>query len=233
MNLACVWEHNGNDTLLYAQDFPGVYGRGANLDAAEEKILLDLQAYCRWLNMSIPKKPTIEIAVDAPSDLNIADADSDALLPGEETPLTSEEYAKLKAIALKSAADFLTLYQSVPKENHPISPIRRTFYGNIPSTAKEMYDHTKNVNAYYFAEIGIDADNDGTIVECRQRAFEFLEATPGYLENTVFEGSYGERWSLRKVFRRFVWHDRIHGKAMYRRSVATFGVETILNPFCF
>ena len=30
------------------------------------------------------------------------------------------------------------------------------------STAEEMYQHTKNVNAYCFAEIGVDADNEGS-----------------------------------------------------------------------
>lgn len=35
-----------------------------------------------------------------------------------------------------------------------------------------MYSHTKNINSYYFGEIGIDADNDGTIFECRSKFLE-------------------------------------------------------------
>ena len=233
MKIACIWEHNGQDTLLYARDFPGVYGRGENLEEAKEKVLQDLQSYCCWLALPVPEKPSVEIVTDIPSNLTIADADSDALLPGEEAPLTASEYAHLKAIALKSASDFLLLYQSIPDKTCIIAPRRRTFYGQVPCTAKEMYEHTKSVNAYYFGEIGIDADNEGSIWDCRNQGFAIIESTPNYLENTVFEGSYGESWSLRKVLRRFIWHDRIHGKAMYRRSIAVFGPDLISNPFCF
>ena len=62
---------------------------------------------------------------------------------------------------------------------------------------------------------------------------ETLEAKPDFLENAVIAGSYGEDWSLRKVLRRFIWHDRIHAKAMYRMASKVFGAERIENPFYF
>ena len=104
--------------------------------------------------------------------------------------------------------------------------------GRFPRTAFEMYEHTKNVKAYYFGEIGVEADNEGNIVECRQRGFALLESRSDFLENAVFTGSYGEEWSLRKVLRRFIWHDRIHAKAMYRMALKTFG-EDVPNVFHF
>jgi len=134
---------------------------------------------------------------------------------------------------LKSAKDFLALYESIPDKNVAAAPERKTFYGRVPRTANEMYEHTKNVNTYYFAEIAVDADHDGNIYECRKRGFESLESNPDFLQNTVRKGSYGEDWSLRKVLRRFIWHDRIHAKAMYRMAIKVFGAENVVNPFCF
>ena len=96
-----------------------------------------------------------------------------------------------------------------------------------------MYEHTKNVNKYYFGEIGVEADNEGSILSCRTRGFDLLETHPGFLNNSVFAGSYGEEWSLRKLLRRFIWHDRIHAKAMYRMAVKTFGVDAVPNVFQF
>ena len=125
------------------------------------------------------------------------------------------------------------LVSPIPDKRATAVPERKTFYGNVPRSADEMYEHTKNVNEYYFAEIDVDADNNGNIYECRKRAFEQLEATADYLNNAVIEGSYGEYWSLRKVFRRFIWHDRIHAKAMYRMAVKVFGAENVSNPFYF
>ena len=133
----------------------------------------------------------------------------------------AEEYEALKTLVLKSARDFHALYASIPNKQESCLPQRKTFYGNVPRTTQEMYDHTKSVNTYYFAEIGIDADNEGTILECRERGFALLEQTTGFLDNPVLEGSYDELWSLRKVMRRFLWHDRIHAKARMQPLTAT------------
>lgn len=229
----CIWEHNGNDTLLYAVDLVGAYTRGEDLAAAMAKMPGEITSYLTWLGEDIPETLEVVIAGEKGSDLNIKDADSDVLFESEKLPLTADEYERLKALALKSAKNFLALYESIPDKNASTAPERKTFYGQAPRTAKEMYEHTKNVNEYYFAEIDVNADNDGDIYECRQRGFEALEAKPDHLENSVIVGSYGEEWSLRKVLRRFIWHDRIHARAMYRMAAKVFGTENVENPFCF
>lgn len=231
--MKCVWEHNADSTLLYSVDYIGAYTRGENLNAAIAKMDAEIAAYTSWTGQNRRPEPGIEIIQEKPSELQISDADSDVLFDSEKAPLSREEYEALKALVLKSAEDFYTLYSSVPDKHTSCLPQRRTFYGNVPRTAQEMYDHTKNVNAYYFGEIGIDADNEGTISECRKRGFDRLEKTPGFLQNPVIEGSYGENWSLRKMMRRFLWHDRIHAKAMYRMAVKTFGALGAENVFRF
>ena len=233
MTINCVWEHNGRDTLLYAVDFVGAYTRGETLEAAVRKMQAEICSYLKWCGKKAVTSMDIAIIEEKVSELAICDADSDVLFESEKAPLTAEEYKKLKALALKSAQDFLALYDSVPDKNATAAPERKTFYGPVPRTANEMYEHTKNVNTYYFAEIAVKADHDGNIYECRKRGFEALESNPDFLQNTVRKGSYGEDWSLRKVLRRFIWHDRIHAKAMYRMAAKVFGAESIENPFCF
>ena len=233
MTINCVWEHNGDDTLLYAENFVGAYTRGETLEAAILKMQTEISSYLQWSGQKADMRMDVAIIEEKVSELTICDADSDVLFESEKAPLTTEEYAELKSLALRSAQDFLALYHSIPDKNAAAAPARKTFYGIVPRSAEEMYVHTKNVNKYYFSEIHVDADNDGSIYECRKRGFEALEATPNFLQNTVFEGSYDEAWSLRKVLRRFIWHDRIHARAMYRMAVKLFGAERIENPFCF
>ena len=175
----------------------------------------------------------IEIFQEKYSELQIKDADSDVLFTTEDIPLAVEEYRYLKSLALKSANDFHALYSSFPDKNVSILPCRKTFYGSVPRTAEEMYQHTKNVNEYYFSEIGVKPDNEGDIYSCRARGFETLESIADYLSLNTVTGSYGEEWSVRKVLRRFIWHDRIHAKAMYRMGVLTFGADTIPDIFGF
>lgn len=233
VKIECVWEHNGDDTLLYAANLPGAYSRGPSRQEAAKKLSAEVRSYLRWADVCIPETLDLEIVQDAPCTLQVRDADSDVLFDEEKAPLTLAQYHELKALALKSAADFLALYEAIPDKGRSDLPMRQTFYGPVPRTAEEMYRHTKNVNAYYFGEIGVEADNTGTILDCRRKGFETLEAMPDFLENPVIEGSYGESWTLRKVLRRFIWHDRIHAKAMCRMAVKTFGPENIPNPFAF
>lgn len=233
MNVRCVWEHNGSDSLIYAENAPGAFARGATREEAMSKLDGELRAWTRWQGKLPRDSYDFSIVQEKSSDIAIRDADSDVLFEREKAHILLTEYMELKALVLKSAADFQKLYDSIPDKDLSCLPHRQTFYGSVPRTAREMYEHTKNVNDYYFGEIGVDADHEGSILECRKRGFEALEQQPGYLDNEVYDGSYGELWNLRKVLRRFLWHDRIHAKAMYRMAVKTFGADLVENVFMF
>lgn len=233
MIIQCIWEHNGNDTLLYASNLPGAYTRGESKEAALMKMQQEAESYLKWTGKPVPKEISIQIIQDAPCDLDVRDADSDVLFEAEREPLSETEYTALKTLVLKSAEDFLALYESIPDPDRSGAPVRKTFYGQVPRAAREMYIHIKNVNAYYFGEIDVDADNEGTILECRIRGFDALEQKPDFLSNKTVEGSYGESWNVRKMLRRFLWHDRIHAKAMYRMALREFGSGAVKNTFCF
>lgn len=231
--MKCVWEHNGNDTLLYSVDCVGAYTRGDSIESAMAKMAAEIAAYSSWKGECCGPVTGIEIVQEKNSHLQIADADSNVLFDSEKAPFSRAEYEELKELVLKSAIDFYALYASIANKDESCLRQRRTFYGNVPRTAREMYEHTKSVNSYYFSEIGIDVDNEGTIYNCRKRGFELLEQKDGFMDNAVIEGSYHELWSLRKVMRRFLWHDRIHAKAMYRMAVKTFGIFGAENIFKF
>ena len=233
MLIQCIWEHNGDDTLLYAENIPGAYTRGKTLHEALEKMPREAERMLFWQGVYLTEPVTAEVTEDRPCELKISDADSDVLFPAEEAPLTRQEYEALKALCMKSAADFHALYEAVPDKHASALPCRKTFYGDVPRTAEEMYLHTRNVNDYYFTEIGVDTDHEGTIAECRARGFAALETLPDFLTMLPVEGSWGELWSLRKVLRRFLWHDCIHAKAMHRMALATFGPDSVPDVFGF
>lgn len=232
MEIRCVWEHNGNDSLLYAVDHPGAYTRGETREIALGKMAAELRAYQAWRGEPLDGPPEPVIVQEKASALTVSDADSDVLFDAEQAPLCLPEYEALKALAMRSARDFYALYRAIPDKDKSCLPVRDTFYGPVPRTAREMYEHTKNVNDYYFGEIGVETDHEGSIADCRARGFALLERRPDFLDNAVYQGSYDEAWSLRKVLRRFVWHDRIHAKAMYRMARRTFG-DGIPNIFHF
>lgn len=76
MKIRCVWEHNGNDSIVYSDNFAGAYTRGRTKEEAIRKMPLEITAYSRWAG-----KPSIdlaepEIVQEKASELTISDADS-------------------------------------------------------------------------------------------------------------------------------------------------------------
>ena len=226
-------EYNEKGCLLYSIDFVGAYARGESIENALPKFSHEIAQYCKWRNIDYDGVCLNRIIQQTVADVDVSDADSSIIFDLEKAALTVEEYASLRDLTLKSAQDFLILYESVPDKTGTILQPRETFYGDKPITVQQMYEHTKSVNNYYFAEIDVAATNEPDIYLCRKAGFDALEKTSDFLSNPVIDGSYGEQWSLRKVLRRFIWHDRIHAKAMYKMACQLCGKENIANPFMF
>ena len=71
MKLQCVWEHNGNDSLLYAVDLPGAYSRGESREAAVAKLPMDAASYLRWSGREVPESFDVQIVQEAACDLEM------------------------------------------------------------------------------------------------------------------------------------------------------------------
>lgn len=233
MKIHLIDEYNESGHLVWVENFAGAFVRGKTLEDSLKKLPTELQQYSKWAQIYCDLEHIqTEIIQSKKSALQICDADTDVLFDSEKGALSPEEYARLKTLALKSAMDFMNMYNTVPDKDGTNLAQRSTFYGKIPTTATEMYLHTKNVNAYYFGEIGVDADNEEDILTCRLRAFELLEQQKDFLINEIWGDEASEEWTLKKVLRRFIWHDRIHAKAMYRMATKLCG-NCIANPFYF
>lgn len=216
-----VIEYNDSGFLVHAENYCGAFARGKTGEEALGKLRGEVESYTLWAaGERLPDDGPTKIVVvqEKASNLEIGDADSDVLFSAEKLPLSQEEYVDLKSLAIRSARDFERLYRSIPDKNRTTLKQRQTFYGPIPRTAQEMYRHTNDVTSYYAGEIGVKVNNLPNIVENRLGAFECIESRTRFLDNTVYAGQDGEEWSLRKVLRRFIWHDRIHAKAMYRTA---------------
>ena len=110
---------------------------------------------------------------------------------------------------------------------------RKTFYGDVPLTAEAMYEHTKNVNGYYFKGIQVSVKDESDMYHRRVAGFSLLEEQSDFLCNHIHTDEHQEQWNVRKVCRRFIWHDRIHARAMYRMARRLCPEAEIANPFFF
>lgn len=234
MKIEAVCEYNDGGYLIYAANYPGAYVRGESENLALSKFGGELRSYLHWSRRLAPRieAPEIDIVQRKHSDLQVCDADSDVLFDCERAPMTQAEYEAQKLLVLKSARDFRRLFESIPNPDISLRAPRTSFYGAVPRTPREMYIHTNRTTAYYAAAFGLDFENVEDIYINRMHALSELEALPDYLSGHVYIASDGECWTLRKVLRRFLWHDRIHAKAMWRTATALWAND-IANPFYF
>ena len=61
MKILCVWEHNGNDSILYAENFVGAFTRGATLQICCDKMIDEIKSYLKWLGKEDCDDYSIEI----------------------------------------------------------------------------------------------------------------------------------------------------------------------------
>lgn len=106
MKIQCVWEHNGDDSILYSANFVGAFTRGKSKDEAVRKMPSEILSYLAWKGDAPPDALEPEIVQEKASALTVSDADSDVFFNGEKAPLTAAEYEALKSLAMKSARTF-------------------------------------------------------------------------------------------------------------------------------
>ncbi|MBQ9959606.1 MAG: hypothetical protein IJP01_04545, partial [Oscillospiraceae bacterium] len=232
MDIHVIAQHNDKGYIVFSERFPGAYGRGENRLDALKKLLMDVVRYAAWQGwpLSEDEHMPIKVVEDVETTLAVEDADNDVLFESEKAPLTEAEYAQLKYTALRSAADLTALYESIAAKDATTLPERDTFYGKRPRTAREMFSHVANVNSYYFGCVGVDAENSSELLAARMAGFAALEQQEDFLQNRVFtQEDTGEQWTVRKLLRRFIWHDRIHAKAMWRMANALPEAEGVAD----
>ena len=100
MKIRCVWEHNGDDSILYADNFIGAFTRGASIDEAIQKMPSEIKSYLKWKGEFVSDSFDPEIIQEKNSGLTVSDADSDVLFEKEKKELGVSEYLDLKTLAI-------------------------------------------------------------------------------------------------------------------------------------
>ena len=235
-HIEVIAEYNEKGAMLWADSYPGAYSRGETVSMALEKFPKALSEYAAWAHGApMPNLAESDFVVTYASktDLAVEDADGNVLFPSERLPMDMTEYTQKKQLCLKAAQDFEKLFASIPQKDRSLKKSRRTFYGKIPCSAREMAEHTNRTLSYYADGLGIPFENEGGLLENRKRLFRAIESTPSFLLPRVTEAKDGELWTLRKLMRRIVWHDLIHARALYRHAITFWQKDRIGNPFFF
>ncbi len=232
-----VLEYNDKGVTLWSLRYSGAFARGETVPEAVRKLPMACRRYRLWAKLP----PEADAAGDeevrcvrkVKVDAAVEEGFTTALFPEEKLALDMARYTSLKTLCLASARDFEALFASIPQKDRALLKSRRTLYGKVPVTAREMLCHVIDAQCAWATLFGIDLGESQGLLADRKRLFAGLERQPTYLNGRIVTGADGEQWTLQKLLRRLLWHDALHGRALYRKAVTFWQKERIKNPFGF
>jgi hypothetical protein len=212
-------ETNGKGFHGFIVELPGAFVRGAKEEEALSKAQHEAASYLAWLGRELKQLPKAHIVQTHRSNLMIEDADCEILLDADRGPMSGQKFQPLVELATHSGVSLTKLYDRTHlKDWVDESRIRKTFYGQNKKTIKEIFDHVKRTQYYYLSRTGIAFSEDEALpfMEIRESSLDSLALLFSKEGNSKIYDAEHEKWTLKKILRRLVWHDRIHGKAITR-----------------
>ncbi len=236
--LSIAFETNGKGYHGFIAELPGAFVRGKTMEEATLKAIQEATAYHRWSGYKLPHSSLhIKVTDVKQSTLTIEDADSSILLNEDQLPMDRITFDRTLNLMYLSAQSITDIYKSCEyKDWVDEARIRPTFYGTTPCTIQEIIDHVYKVQAYYMAMLHIEITLPTDVIASRKLCMEQIEVLYNKQDNAVIYSNDNEQWTLKKVMRRFLWHDRIHAKSMIRilEKQKCFGmIDTYYDPFFF
>ncbi|MDA4135249.1 MAG: hypothetical protein OK441_06740 [Thaumarchaeota archaeon] len=215
-NLTVAIESNGRGVIGFIVDLPGAFVRGMTEAEALSKVNAEASRYLAWVDMEGSGRFQGFVVQRCSSSLAVEDADCLILLDADRRRMRPDEFRALSDLALYSGQTFEGFYQSAKlKDWVDPAKVRSTFHGQCPSTIEATHSHVAKTQAYYLSRLGLPLQ-EGEFMMMRRLGLALLRKEFDAQGNKPPVEVDGELWTLKKVLRRFVWHDRIHAKAIAR-----------------
>ena len=209
-------ESNDKGFIGFISELPGAFVRAPSEEEVLDKVEREIDRYYRWMNIDPPKDIPFEVTQRVYSSAVVDDGDTQMVLKSDKGECGREEFDKLIALFVYSAETFEQLLEKV---KHPgwVDPARAgsCFYGLRPASIRDINNHVRRTQYYYLSRLGLYPDQSLSSYTAQRREFADL-LTQFYIENNNRPLFNHEReyWTLKKVLRRFIWHDRIHGRSI-------------------
>jgi len=232
------FETNGKGYIGFIAELPGAFLRGRTEEEALSKVDREVKSYLKWLGIEQKWNYNTIVVQRHQSSLMVEDADNEILLDADKGAVSEEEFTNLTDLVWRSGETFLRIYAKAKfKDWVDEARIRKTFYGENPKSIQEIFDHVKNCQYYYLSRTKIEFEGkEKEFVKIRGFCLRKIEELYRKHKNSLIFEADSELWTLRKILRRFIWHDRIHGKAMIRilEKQKQFGIiDKYKDPFYF
>lgn len=236
--VAVAFETNGTGYMGFLRDYPGAFVRGKTLEEALSKVEHEVKIYQKWLGLCANQDIIPEVIQVHKSSLMVEDGDNEILLDADKGKLDQKEFETLVDLVIRSGKSTFEIFSNAGfKDWIDKDRDRKTFYGNTPKTIREIFEHINSVQYYYLSRINIYiSDPKKDFLEGRNLCVSEITALFHKEGNSRIYNIDNEEWTIKKVLRRFIWHDRIHSKSMMKilkKQKESGIIDSYSDPFCF
>ncbi|MEO0114018.1 MAG: hypothetical protein ABIK93_00905 [candidate division WOR-3 bacterium] len=213
-----AFETNGKGFLGFIVELPGAFIRGKTEAEALAKVNQEVKSYLKWLKIKQDFTYKTNVVQYHQSQLMVEDADSAILLNADKGEMEEEEFVNLSELVRYSGKTILKIYHSAElKDWVDGARIRKTFYGDNFTTIEGIFGHIKRCQYYYLSRTKIPFEpKEEDFMKIREFCLTKIKELYQKENNFLIFNTDNELWTLKKILRRFIWHDRIHGKAIIR-----------------
>lgn len=219
-------EENENGSILFALSYPGACGWGADESIAKDRLRTGLSFTEGWLARHdfipelyapLPEPLRFRIVERVPATGNPLDCDSEGFFDRDARGYTDRDVGRTRRLLTASRADLLDLTRDLDGRvlNRRLRKDRRT--------VREILEHIATTEHWYMTRIELPFGLPPDRTEYPAETFEYLTGiradvdsfldavidVPADEGRTVWR-KRGERWTVAKVLRRFVWHELLH-----------------------
>jgi len=214
-----------NHFIVWALDFPGCFGYGADEQEAIIHFPQDFLAYQNWINFKAGNHSWVRDIKDF--DIRLAERFNNfyvndqfqivenqgklisSWFQNDQKPLNQSEIEQALEILKWSRKDFLDLWDSIPPTAMNIK------FQDERWTIAEIFKHVANAEWWYLDRLGQTKNRRN---ELPQHPLERLaivrenlvEILPEFEDIEFVQKVEGEIWSPRKLLRRSIWHEKDH-----------------------
>lgn len=216
--VSIAFETNGKGYLGFIVEFPGAFVRGRTEQEALSKVDRESESYLMWLGVDSEASYRTAVVQRHHSLLMVEDADSEILLDADRGEISDSEFDNLVDLVWYSGETVLKIYSNAEFKNWvDEARIRSTFYGENCTTIEEILVHINRCQYYYLSRTGMEFEaREEDFMRIRGFCVEKIRDFYRKHNNQLVFDVDNELWTIKKILRRFIWHDRIHAKAMTR-----------------
>jgi predicted RNase H-like HicB family nuclease len=208
--------------IIHALDLPGCYADGITEAEALERFPAAWASYADWLaarGEMTPERPERFAIAERFASYVLADGyEVNALFAPEQRPPSRKFIAHCMRLLDHSRADLLAAWEAIPPARQDVA------LTDGERTPRQTIDHVARAEWWYLSHIADPSEGPLTdhpsgspakLAAVRTMLMDWL-STASVEELGVMSLVYEEEWSVRKVLRRALWHERTHTDDLVR-----------------